>query len=248
MEMDNKHNNSVQLVDAYIHPSSRIYSNVRIIRSSIGEVTSIGDFTTVRDSYIGHHCQIQRYCDLLRVKIGNNTIVERNAVLHDVTIGSFCELSWYVGMGGDNHNYKLPSIHHWYWQTYFGYETNENSIGKKNFFDKLNSEECTIGNDVWVGSGVTVNRKVHVGNGAILASGCVVTKDVPDYAIVGGAPARIIKYRFGGETMRRLQKIEWWNWADDVLRENRHLFDVEVCEKTLQRMEQITEMIKRKDL
>ena len=92
---------------------------------------------------------------------------------------------------------------------------------------------------MWVGSGVTVNRKVHVGNGAILASGCVVTKDVPDYAIVGGAPARIIKYRFDEETIRRLQKIVWWDWPDDVLRENRHLFEVEVCEETLQRMEQI---------
>lgn len=233
-------NNTNQIVDAKVSASARLYNNVRIIRSTIGDVTSIGDYTTVRDSEVGHHCQIQRYCDLLRVQIGNNTIIERNAVLHDVTIGSFCELSWYVGMGGDNHNYKLPSIHHWYWQTYFGFETDENSIGKKNFFDKLNSEECKIGNDVWVGSGVTVNRKVHVGNGAILASGTVVTKDVPDYAIVAGVPARIIKYRFDEETIKRLLAIKWWNWPEDVLRENRHLFEVEVCEDTLCKMEQIT--------
>lgn len=245
--MDNSQNN-IQLVDAVVNPSAKLFNNVRIIRSSIGEKTTVGDFTTVRDSKVGHHCQIQRYCDLLRVQIGNNTIIERNAVLHDVTIGSFCELSWYVGMGGDNHNYKLPSIHHWYWQTYFGFENDENSVGKKNFFDKLNSEECTIGNDVWVGSGVTVNRKVHVGNGAILASGCVVTKDVPDYAIVGGAPARIIKFRFDEDTINRLLKIEWWNWSDDVLRENRHLFEVELCEESLKKMEIITETLRNKSI
>lgn len=232
-------NNLNQVIDSNVSPSAKLYNNVRIIRSTIGDVTSIGDFTTVRDSKVGHHCQIQRYCDLLRVQIGNNTIIERNAVLHDVTVGSFCELSWYVGMGGDNHNYKLPSIHHWYWQTFFGYERDENSIGKKNFFDKLNSEECTIGNDVWVGSGVTVNRKVHVGNGAVLASGCVVTKDVPDYAIVGGVPARIIKFRFDENTIMRLQRIAWWNWPDDVLRDSRHIFEVEVCEDTLAKMESI---------
>lgn len=235
--MEQKNQN--QLIDAEVSPSASLYHNVRVIRSTIDDKTSVGDYTTVRDSKVGKYCQIQRYCDLLRVNIGNYTIIERNAVLHDVTIGSFCELSWYVGMGGDNHNYKLPSIHHWYWQTYFGFEHDEISVGKTNFFAKLNSEECIIGNDVWVGSGVTVNRKVHVGNGAILASGCVVTKDVPDYAIVGGAPARIIKYRFDEETIRRLQKIVWWDWPDDVLRENRHLFEVEVCEETLQRMEQI---------
>lgn len=243
MEQKFEKDNSVQLVDANVSQSATLYKNVRVIRSSIGDVTSVGDFTTVRDSQVGKYCQIQRHCDLLRVNIGNYTIIERNAVLHDVTIGSFCELSWYVGMGGDNHNYHLPSIHHWYWQTYFGFENDENSIGKKNFFDKLNSEECTIGNDVWVGSGVTVNRKVHVGNGAILASGCVVTKDVPDYAIVAGTPARIIKYRFDEETIKRLQKITWWNWPEDVLRENRHLFEVEVSEETLQKMEQISKSV-----
>lgn len=243
MEHNQEKNSTVQLVNANVAPSAKLYSNVRIIRSSIGDVTSVGDFTTVRDSQVGHHCQIQRYCDLLRVQIGNNTIIERNAVLHDVTIGSFCELSWYVGMGGDNHNYKLPSIHHWYWQTYFGFETDENSIGKKNFFDKLNSEECTIGNDVWVGSGVTVNRKVHVGNGAILASGTVVTKDVPDYAIVAGVPARIIKYRFDESTIKRLLAVSWWNWPEEVLRENRHLFEVEVREETLCKMELINNQL-----
>lgn len=237
----------IQLIDAKVSSSATLYDNVRIIRSSIGDVTSIGDNTTVRDSCVGKYCQIQRYCDLLRVNIGNYTIIERNAVLHDVTIGSFCELSWYVGMGGDNHNYKLPSIHHWYWQTYFGFEKDENSIGKTNFFAKLNSEECTIGNDVWVGSGVTVNRKVRVGNGAILASGCVVTKDVPDYAIVAGVPARIIKFRFDDDTIHRLQKIAWWNWPDDVLCENRHLFEVEVCEDTLCKMEQINKGLTLKE-
>ena len=241
--MESAKENSAQIVDADVSSSATLYKNVRIIRSTVGDKTSIGDYTTVRDSKVGNYCQIQRYCDLLRVNIGNYTIVERNAVLHDVSIGSFCELSWYVGMGGDNHNYKLPSIHHWYWQTYFDFEHNEDSVGKKNFFAKLNSEECIIGNDVWVGSGVTVNRKVHVGNGAILASGCVVTKDVPDYAIVGGAPAKIIKYRFDENTIKRLQKITWWDWPDEILRENRFLFEVEVCEETLQHMERIKDML-----
>lgn len=240
-----KIDNNVQLVEANVSPLAKLYNNVRIIRSSIGEVSSIGDNTTVRDSTVGKYSQIQRHCDLLRANVGNYTIIERYAVLHDVTIGSFCEMSWLCSAGGDNHNYSLPSIHHFYWQTYFGFEDNENSIGKKNFFSKLNSEECVIGNDVWIGTGVTINRKVRVGNGAILASGCVVTKDVPDYAIVGGVPAKVIKYRFDEETRNRLLNIAWWNWPEHVLKENRHLFEVELCEENLKKMEAITESCKK---
>ena len=235
---------SVQLEDAVLSPSVMLYKNVRIIRSAIGEASSVGDFTTIRDSQVGTFCQIQRHCDLLRVSIGDYTIIEKNAVLHDVTIGSFCEVSWHCSMGGDNHNYLLPSIHHFYWQPFFGFEDSQDTVGKRNFFSKLQSEDCKLGNDVWVGSGVTVNRKVHVGNGAILASGCVVTRDVPDYAIVGGVPAKVIKFRFDENTIQRLLNIAWWDWPKDLLRENRHLFEVEVCEETLSKMEAISKCSK----
>lgn len=237
---------SAILNDANVSSSANVYKSVRVIRSSIGEMSSIGDFTTVRDSKIGKYSQIQRNCDLLRTVIGNYTVIEKNAVLHDVSIGSFCEMSWYCSAGGDNHNYLLPSIHQFYWQSSFGFETAQETVGEGNFYKKLNSEECTIGNDVWIGSGVTINRKVHVGNGAILASGTVVTKDVPDYAIVGGVPAKIIKYRFDKKTIERLLNIAWWEWPHNILKENRHLFEVEICEETLHKMEIISNSLKKK--
>lgn len=220
-----------------------IYKHARILNSSLGGNNSIGDFSTLRNSSLGYYSAVQRNCDLLRCHVGNFTVIEKNAVLHDLTIGSFCEISWHCSMGGDNHNYKLPTIHHWYWNKTFGFEDTVENTGRKNFYNKLQSEECSIGNDVWVGSGVTVNRKVHVGNGAILASGCVVTKDVPDYAIVGGAPAKVIKYRFDKDTIDRLLAIRWWDWPVKILRENRHLFEFELCEDTLSKMELIAKDI-----
>ena len=135
---------------------------------------------------MGKYTIVQRYCDILNVKVGDYSVIEKNTVMHDAVIGKFCEISWHCSIGGDNHNYKLPSIHHWYWNNAFGFEQDANAIGGKNFKNKIESEECVVGNDVWIGSGVTVNRKVHVGNGAILGSGSVITKDVPDYAIVWG--------------------------------------------------------------
>lgn len=230
---------SAQVVNSELSGNIVVYKNVRILSSILHGENSIGDFSTIRQSVMGFHTSVQRNCDIMRVNVDDYTIIEKNAVIHDAIIGKFCEISWHCSIGGDNHNYKLPSIHHWYWNKSFGFEDDDNAIGGHNFRNKIQYEECVIGNDVWIGSGVTINRRVHVGNGAILASGTVVTKDVPDYAIVGGVPAHVIKYRFDEDTIKRLLAIEWWNWPHKVLKENRHLFEVEISEESLIKMEEI---------
>lgn len=73
-----------------------------------------------------------------------------------------------------------------------------------------------IGNDVWIGDGARIMRGVTIGNGAIVAAGAVVTRDVPPYAIVGGVPAKVIRHRFDQDTIMRLERAQWWNfkiWA-----------------------------------
>lgn len=234
---------TAQVISSELEGNIVIYKNARILNSKLFGNNSVGDFSTIRQSQLGNHVSIQRNCDIMRCKVDDYSIIEKNAVIHDAVIGKFCEISWHCSIGGDNHNYKLPTIHHWYWNKTFGFEEDPNAIGGQNFRNKIYSEECEIGNDVWIGSGVTVNRKVHVGNGAILASGTVVTKDVPDYAIVGGVPGRVIKYRFEKDTIKRLLAIEWWNWPHEVLKENRHLFEMEVSEESLVKMERIKSML-----
>jgi acetyltransferase-like isoleucine patch superfamily enzyme len=77
----------------------------------------------------------------------------------------------------------------------------------------------TIENDVWFGRNVIITNSSNIGNGVIAAAGAVITKDVPDYAVVAGVPARIIKYRYIPNQIEALNKIEWWNWTDDEIRE-----------------------------
>lgn len=71
-------------------------------------------------------------------------------------------------------------------------------------------EKTIIGNDVWIGAKACIVSGVHIGNGAVIAAGSVVTKDVPPYAIVGGVPAKIIRYRFSDNIISDLEKLKWW--------------------------------------
>lgn len=77
-----------------------------------------------------------------------------------------------------------------------------------------------IGNDVWLGRNVIITNGSNIGNGVIAAVGAVITKDVPDYAVVAGVPARIIRYRFSPEQIAELNRIAWWDWPDEKIREH----------------------------
>ena len=74
-----------------------------------------------------------------------------------------------------------------------------------------------IGNDVWIGYEAVVMAGVHIGDGAIIASRAVVTKDVPPYTIVGGTPAKKIRMRFDEDAIAQLQELKWWDWSTDEI-------------------------------
>ncbi len=75
-----------------------------------------------------------------------------------------------------------------------------------------------IGNDVWLGRNVIITNGACIGNGVIAGAGAVITKDVPDYAVVVGVPAKIIKYRYSQSQIEALNRIQWWNWSDEKIR------------------------------
>jgi carbonic anhydrase/acetyltransferase-like protein (isoleucine patch superfamily) len=83
-----------------------------------------------------------------------------------------------------------------------------------------------VGNDVWVGTRAIILSGVTIGDGAIVAAGSVVTKDVPPYAIVAGNPARLIRYRFSDETIAAMCRIRWWDWPLEVIEQEKAAFDL----------------------
>lgn len=87
-----------------------------------------------------------------------------------------------------------------------------------------NNPPIVIGNDVWIGANVVILPGVKIGDGAVLAAGAVVTKDVEPYAIVGGVPAKIIKYRYNKQIINSLLQIKWWDWSIEKIEENIEFF------------------------
>ncbi|GAN95358.1 acetyltransferase [Komagataeibacter europaeus NBRC 3261] len=85
--------------------------------------------------------------------------------------------------------------------------------------DHATRGNIVIGNDVWIGARANIMSGVTIGTGAVVATASVVTRDVPPYAIVGGNPARVIKYRFSEEIIRRLLAVAWWDWPEQTIRE-----------------------------
>jgi virginiamycin A acetyltransferase len=83
-----------------------------------------------------------------------------------------------------------------------------------------NKGDIVIGNDVWIGYEAVILSGVKIGDGAIIGTRAVVTKDVPPYAIVGGVPARVIKKRFDEKVICKLMEIQWWNWDEEKVREH----------------------------
>lgn len=85
-----------------------------------------------------------------------------------------------------------------------------------------------IGNDVWLGRNVIITNGSNIGNGVVAGAGAVITKDVPDYAVVLGVPARIVRYRYTVEQIEKLNKIAWWDWPDEVIRERYDDFYIDI--------------------
>ena len=95
----------------------------------------------------------------------------------------------------------------------------------KSFMHEItDNQPVEIGNDVWIGANVIILPGVKIGDGAIVAAGAVVSKDVPPYSVVGGVPAKIIKYRFDKNIIENLERICWWNWPIEKIRDNLELF------------------------
>lgn len=139
---------------------------------------------------------------------------------YSLQIGKYCAMAENIMFMIDvNHNYNalcmgnVPELQ-----------------GERGRVEQRARGEIIIQNDVWIGHGAVIMDGVTIHNGAVVATNAVVTKDVPPYAIVGGNPAKVIRYRFDESTIQKLESIAWWDWESEKIIENKAKMRGEVKE------------------
>ena len=145
---------------------------------------------------------------LHNVQLGDYSYFAKNAQVANTNIGKFCSIgpNFCCGMG----------IH----------PTNGISTHPKFYRGEIvEHKPVTIGNDVFIGVNVTVLDGVTIGDGAVIGAGAVVNKDVPPYAVVVGSPMQIKKYRFTKDQIAALERIQWWNWDEEKLKDIKAMFN-----------------------
>lgn len=169
--------------------------------------------------------------------IGAFTYFNTKAYVRNVeSIGRFCAVGPGVIMGMPEHSINALSSHiifrdcdslitHEFCDYSKGNKMLE-TIKKKTRLDLNKKGKINIGNDVWIGCNAIIMRGVTIGDGAVIAAGTVVTKDVEPYSVVTGVPARVIKYRFEKEIIEKLLKLCWWDYGPDIVK-NVDIYDIE---------------------
>lgn len=174
----------------------------------------------------GDYVEIGEFNKISHSSFGDYTFTGENCIIQNTIVGKFSNIAEHVRLGPTQHPYLRASQHRFtYRGDVYGFGEEEN-----HYFHERNKRRTYIGHDTWLGYGVVVMPEVSIGEGAVIGSNAVVTKDIPPYAIAVGVPAKVINYRFSEDEINKLQKIKWWNWSYEKLKKYHVDFKLPIIE------------------
>lgn len=218
-----------RLVNSTLGEGCRLWGGSLLQGSTFGDYSSLGNNSDVLRCRVEDHVSINRRNFLNDSSVGRLTYTGVGTSVHAADVGRFCSIAAGVEIGGADHDYLAATT----------YTPARFSHARKGVYKspaKETDDRCSIGHDVWIGSHATILGKAHVGNGAVIGAGAVVTKDVPPYAIVVGAPARIVKYRFDEGAIAKLLEIAWWDWPLETVFEFEDLLTSRLDDENLDKL------------
>lgn len=208
--------------------------NIETVDSFIPESAKIGDEAVLLNTRLGEMCMVGRFSKMAYSQMNDLSYIGDYSVVINSRIGKFSSISWGVTIGPEDHDYRKITSHS------FLYSTKAFTLVDKKKYSPF-ERDCVIGNDVWIGCNATILRGVTIGDGAVIGANSLVNKDVPPYAIVGGTPARVLKYRFADDIIKRLLTIKWWDIPVALISENSDLFNTEPSHSVLDKIQQLTQ-------
>lgn len=166
----------------------------------------VGDFTMYND-FVNDPRQFEK-----------NSVLYHYPVNHDkLVIGKFCSIACGTKFLFNSANHTLASLSTYPFPIFF----EEWDLNIKNVATAWeNKGDIIIGNDVWIGYEAVIMAGVTIGDGAIIGTRAVVTKDVPPYTIVGGVPASVIRKRFSDDVITALLETKWWDWPEEKIKQH----------------------------
>ncbi|WP_407314444.1 chloramphenicol acetyltransferase [Desulfosporosinus sp. SB140] len=195
----------------------------------LGKKPLISENCQLNNVELGQYTQVGIYNVLENVKLNDFSYTGRFCTLQNADVGKFSNIADMVRVGPVFHPLERPSLHHFtYRRMKYGFAESDD----ESFFQWRGEQRVTVGHDTWIGHGAVIMPNVHIGNGAVIGSGAVVTKDVDPYSIVVGVPAKPIKKRFEEDTVRKLEEIKWWDWPHEIIKERLNDFYLPINEFT----------------
>ena len=185
-------------------------------KQPLGESPAIAATAMIKDCRLGIYTEIMDFVEITESTLGDYSYICRFGAIIYADIGKFSNIASMVRINPGKHPIDWPTLHHF---TYRSEEYGFTDSSDESFFNWRRRHRVCIGHDTWIGHGAVIMPGVKIGDGAVVGSMSVVTKDVPPYAIVAGVPARLIRERFPRSIAEELQKISWWDWTHDQLRE-----------------------------